>query len=120
MDLTRIFFLDPGTRTYVEKTGGANFLFVTKDNEVVTPLSDSILPSITRRSLVYIAEHYLGLKVTTRKVRLDELKDLQNVVFAVLQLLSPLSARLLTMVRRSVSQAVWRRWDLLPRSYMIH
>ena len=68
-------FLDPGTRTYVEETGGANFLFVTKDNEVVTPLSDSILPSITRRSLVYVAEHYLGLKVTTRKVRLDELKD---------------------------------------------
>ena len=68
-------FLDPGTRTYVEETGGANFLFVTKDNEGVTPLSDSILPSITRRSLVYVAEHYLGLKVTTRKVRLDELKD---------------------------------------------
>ena len=68
-------FLDPGTRTYVEETGGANFLFVTKDNEIVTPLSDSILPSITRRSLVYVAERYLGLKVTTRKVRLDELKD---------------------------------------------
>ncbi len=30
-------FLDPATRTYVEETGGANFLFITKDNEVVTP-----------------------------------------------------------------------------------
>lgn len=68
-------FLDPGTRTYVEETGGANFLFVTKDGEVVTPKSDSILPSITRRSLLYVAEHYLGMKATERPVRLDELKD---------------------------------------------
>ena len=68
-------FLDPATRTYVEETGGANFLFVTKDGEVVTPKSDSILPSITRRSLVYVAEHYLGLKVTQRPVKLSELGD---------------------------------------------
>ncbi|MGN0940434.1 MAG: branched-chain amino acid aminotransferase, partial [Selenomonadaceae bacterium] len=54
-------FLDPQTRTYVEETGGANFLFVTKEGEVVTPASASILPSITRRSLVYLAENYLGL-----------------------------------------------------------
>ena len=66
-------FLDPATRTCIEETGGANFLFITKDNEVVTPKSDSILPSITRRSLVYVAEHYLGLKVTQRQVRLSEL-----------------------------------------------
>lgn len=68
-------FLDPATRTYVEETGGANFIFVTKDNEIVTPKSESILPSITRRSLLYIAEHILGYKVTERKVRLDEVKD---------------------------------------------
>lgn len=68
-------FLDPATRTYVEETGGANFIFVTKDNEVVTPKSDSILPSITRRSLVYLAEHYLGLKVSERKVKVSELGD---------------------------------------------
>ena len=68
-------FLDPGTRTYVEETGGANFLFITKDGEVVTPKSDSILPSITRRSLVHVAEHYLGLKVTERPVKLAELSD---------------------------------------------
>ena len=68
-------FLDPATRTYVEETGGANFLFVTKDGELVTPKSDSILPSITRRSLVYVAEHYLGMKVTQRPVKLSELGD---------------------------------------------
>ncbi len=68
-------FLDPATRTFVEETGGANFLFVTRDGELVTPLSDSILPSITRRSLSYVAEHYLGLKFTQRPVRFDELEN---------------------------------------------
>ncbi len=68
-------YLDSATRTFVEETGGANFIFITKDNEFVTPLSDSILPSITRRSLMYVAEHYLGLKVTQRKVRFDEVAD---------------------------------------------
>jgi branched-chain amino acid aminotransferase len=68
-------YLDPGTRTKVEETGGANFLFVTKDNKVVTPKSDSILPSITRRSLVYVAKEYLGLEAEEREVYLDEVKD---------------------------------------------
>lgn len=68
-------FLDPGTRTYVEETGGANFLFVTKDGAVVTPKSDSILPSITRRSLVTVAEKILGLKVEHRPVKFTELRD---------------------------------------------
>lgn len=68
-------FLDPATRTCVEETGGANFLFITKDNEVITPSSPSILPSITRRSLLYVAEHYLGLKVTQRPVKVAELAD---------------------------------------------
>lgn len=68
-------YLDPKTRTKVEETGGANFIFVTKDNKLVTPKSDSILPSITRRSLVYVAEHYLGMEVEHREVYFDEVKD---------------------------------------------
>lgn len=68
-------YLDPGTRTKVEETGGANFLFVTKDGKIVTPKSDSILPSITRRSLVHVAKEYLGLEAEEREVYLDELKD---------------------------------------------
>ena len=68
-------YLDAGTRTYVEETGGANFIFVTKDGTVVTPKSDSILPSITRRSILYVAEHYLGLKTEERKVPFSEVKD---------------------------------------------
>lgn len=68
-------YLDAGTRTYVEETGGANFIFVTKDGTVVTPKSDSILPSITRRSILYVTEHYLGLKTEERKVPFSEVKD---------------------------------------------
>lgn len=68
-------YLDAATRTKVEETGGANFIFVTKDNKLVTPKSDSILPSITRRSLLYIAKEYLGLEVEEREVYLSEVKD---------------------------------------------
>ena len=68
-------YLDPATRTKVEETGGANFIFVTKDNKVVTPKSSSILPSITRRSLMTVAKDYLGLEVEEREVLLSEVKD---------------------------------------------
>lgn len=68
-------YLDAATRTNVEETGGANFLFVTKDGKVVTPKSDSILPSITRRSLVYVAREILGLEVEERVVPFEEVKD---------------------------------------------
>lgn len=68
-------YLDPATRTKVEETGGANFLFITKDNKVITPKSNSILPSITRRSLMTVAKDYLGLETEEREVYLDELKD---------------------------------------------
>lgn len=68
-------YLDAATRTKVEETGGANFLFVTKDNKVVTPKSDSILPSITRRSLMHVAKEYLGLEVEEREVYFEEVKD---------------------------------------------
>lgn len=68
-------YLDAATRTKVEETGGANFLFVTKDGKVVTPKSNSILPSITRRSLVQVAKEYLGLEAEEREVYLDEVKD---------------------------------------------
>ena len=68
-------YLDSATRTKVEETGGANIIFVTPDNVVVTPKSSTILPSITRRSLMYVAEHYLGLKTEEREIHVEELKD---------------------------------------------
>ena len=68
-------YLDAATRTYVEETGGANFIFITKDGKLVPPKSDSILPSITRRSLMVVAEKYLGMEVEHRQVRLDEIGE---------------------------------------------
>lgn len=72
-------YLDPATRTKVEETGGANFLFVTRDGKLVTPKSDSILPSITRRSLMYVAEHYLGMEVEQREVYFEEVSEFQEI-----------------------------------------
>lgn len=68
-------YLDAATRTKVEETGGANFIFVTKDNKIVTPKSNSILPSITRRSLMNVAKEYLGLEVEEREVEFAEVKE---------------------------------------------
>ena len=66
-------YTDPATHTYMEETGGANIIFFTKDGTLVTPKSDSILPSITRRSLVTVAEEVLGMKVEQRKIAVTEL-----------------------------------------------
>ena len=70
-------FLDPKTRTYVEESGGANILFVKEDGTLVVPQSftDSILPSVTRRSLVDVAEKMLGMKVEQRPVKFQEILD---------------------------------------------
>lgn len=69
-------YLDSESRTYVEETGGANVLFVAKDGTLVVPQShtDSILPSITRRSLVQVAED-LGIKVDQRPVTWAEVAE---------------------------------------------
>jgi branched-chain amino acid aminotransferase len=68
-------YLDAATKTKIEETGGANIIFITKDGKVVTPKSDTILPSITRRSLLYVAEKYLGLQAEEREIHKDELSD---------------------------------------------
>lgn len=70
-------YRDPETRTYVEEAGGANFLFVDKEGTLVVPKSftDSILPSITRRSLVVVARDILGMSVVERPVKFEEVTD---------------------------------------------
>ena len=70
-----IMYTDPATHTYIEETGGANILFVTKDGKLVTPKSGSILPSITRRSLVQVAKDYLHIEVEERQINKNELSD---------------------------------------------
>ena len=68
---------DSATRTKVEETGGANIIFL-KDNKFITVGSPTILPSITRRSLEYVAEHYLGMEVEERDIPLEELSEFEE------------------------------------------
>ena len=70
-------YLDSATRTHIEETGGANVIFI-KGNTLVTPLSGTILPSITRRSLLYVAKEYLGMEVEERPVALSEICDFEE------------------------------------------
>jgi branched-chain amino acid aminotransferase len=73
-----VIYLDPLTHTKIDEVGAANFFAVTHDNVLVTPKSSSILPSITKRSILYIAEHMLGMKVEERDAdinNLDEFKE---------------------------------------------
>ncbi len=71
-------YLDAATRTYVEETGGSNTIFVDEKGTLVVPKSNSILPSITRRSIVYVAEHYLHLTVDERPVKYEELPSFKE------------------------------------------
>ncbi len=68
-------YLDPKTRTKIEETGGANVIFITRDGKLITPKSPSILPSITRRSILQVARDYLGMETEEREILLDEVKD---------------------------------------------
>ena len=68
-------YLDPATHTKIEEVGSANFFGITKDNRFVTPKSPSILPSITKYSLLYLAEHHLGMQVEEGEVYIDKLDE---------------------------------------------
>ena len=70
-------YVDSATRTCIEETGGANIIFI-KGNKLVTPKSDTILPSITRRSLLQVAKDYLGMEVEEREVKLTEIGDFEE------------------------------------------
>ena len=71
-------YLDPATHTKIEEVGAANFFGITNDNVFVTPKSPSILPSITKFSLLYLAKEYLGLKVEQRDVLIDNLSEFKE------------------------------------------
>jgi len=66
-------YLDPATHTRIEEVGSANFFAITHDDEFVTPRSSSVLPGITRLSLMELAAQRLGLKVTEGDVQIDDL-----------------------------------------------
>lgn len=66
-------YLDPATHTKIEEVGSANFFGITQDNRFVTPLSPSILASITKYSLLYLAQHRLGMEVEEGDVYINDL-----------------------------------------------
>lgn len=66
-------YLDPATHTKIEEVGSANFFGITKNNEFITPISPSILPSITKYSLLHIAQERLGMKAIEGDVYLNQL-----------------------------------------------
>lgn len=72
-----VLYLDACEKKYIDECGPANF-FAIKGDTYVTPMSESILPSITNMSLMQLAED-LGLKVERRKVPVEELEEFSEV-----------------------------------------
>ena len=70
------FYLDAKEKKYIDECGAANF-FGIKDNTYVTPKSTSILPSVTNKSLMQLAED-LGLKVERRQIPEEELATFEE------------------------------------------
>ena len=73
---TELLYLNSGTREFIDEYGSSNF-FAIKDNEYITPLSDSVLPSITNKTLQEVAADF-GMKVTKRPIRLEELETFEE------------------------------------------
>jgi branched-chain amino acid aminotransferase len=71
-------YLDPATHTKIEEVGSANFFGITKDDKFITPVSPSILPSITKYSLLHVAKEYLGLETEERDVLIDNLDEFKE------------------------------------------
>jgi branched-chain amino acid aminotransferase len=71
-------YLDPLTHTKIDEVGAANFFGITKDNKFVTPHSSSILPSITRISLMQVAKDYLELESLETDVYIDEIDNFKE------------------------------------------
>ncbi|MET0126500.1 MAG: branched-chain amino acid aminotransferase, partial [Pseudomonas caspiana] len=71
-------YLDPQTHTKIEEVGSANFFAITHDDVFVTPKSPSVLPGITRLSLIELAQSRLGLKVVEGDVFIDKIADFKE------------------------------------------
>lgn len=76
MGYSAVLFLDPKEKKYLDECGPANF-FAIKDGKYITPASDSILPSITNRSMMQLAKD-MGLEVEQRHITVDELADVSE------------------------------------------
>lgn len=104
-------YLDPGEHRYIEEIGAANFLAL-KGDALLSPDSPSILPSITRISLLEIARELFGWPVEERKIALEELDEIDAAACCG-------TAAVLTWIQRIVnSEREWtfpfdERWQRL-------
>ena len=74
---TEVLYLDAKEKLYIDESGPANFFGITKEGRYVTPASESILPSITNKSLITLADE-LGLRPERRPVHVEEIFDMQE------------------------------------------
>jgi len=95
-------FLDALEKKYIDEAGPANF-FAIKGNTYITPLSESILPSITNKSLMALAED-MGMKVERRKVALEELSEFDEVGACG-------TAAVISPIRRIVDDEMGKEWN---------
>ena len=113
-------YLDAASRTKIEETGGANLIFITKDGKFVTPKSNSILPSITRRSLEVVAKDYLGMEVEEREVYLDEVKDFAECgLCGTAAVISPVG-KIVDHGKEICFPSGMEQMDQRQRNFMIH
>jgi branched-chain amino acid aminotransferase len=95
-------FLDAREKKYIDEAGPANF-FAIKGNTYVTPMSESILPSITNKSLMTLAED-MGMKVERRKIALEELSEFEEVGACG-------TAAVISPIRRIVDIEMGKEWN---------
>ena len=75
-----VIYLDPKRNRYLDEAGSANLIVKMKDDEFATPKSETILSSITRRSIMTLAENELGLRVKEREIDfLDEYQNFEEI-----------------------------------------
>ncbi len=98
-------FLDAKEKKYIDEAGPANF-FGIKNNTYITPDSHSILPSITNKSLMQLAEH-LGMKVEKRKIPLEELETFEEVGACG-------TAAVITPIKRIVDEKTGKEYHYCP------
>lgn len=113
-------YLDPATRTKVEETGGANFIFITRIIQLLHQNQTVSSHQSQDAQLCMLLNIISDSRLSIERLSLQRLKTSQRQDFVVQQQLSPLSVKSLTTAKKFACQAVWKKWDLLPKSSMKH
>ena len=97
-------YLDAAEHRYIEEAGSANIIIHTRDNKLITPYSRAILPSITRRSIMDIGKHTLGLETEARPI------DLRAEIGSFVEVAACGTAAVLSPVGRIWFDGQWHRF----------